>query len=384
MAKAKARTSARTKQNATNNKSDDDEEAATASAAVAPAEPAKTMKNGNNNKKKRKAKDESDNEERIGKQQAAVAEREEDDDRAPQPRRANDREDDVRDGRGGGDDDDDDNDQHISIKIPKRTSLFSVPDSWWMVDLHALPAPKQGATPLVLRCMRELRWSEAKSRSVLQAYRQFLHVKVAKQDWNAEILSPSVDVDQMWHQHVLDNLNYAHDCQLLCGHFVRHDPDGGLDVVARINRLDATRQALLGPFGGEDYEGVVDTSATGPWKEVFALGAESDEEAGTESSSGPPAAAAAADTAQASDDGDSSARLRVCVRDQNGEVATFLVRRTTCMRNLFAAYAQRNGVCVGLCRFLLDGYALRGHETPSELELEDGDQLDVLLVLRGC
>jgi small ubiquitin-related modifier len=383
MAKAKARPSARTKKNA-NNKSDDEEEAAAASAAVAPAEPAKKMKKKNN--KKRKAKDESDNEERIGKQQAAVAEREEDDDdRAPQPRRVNDREDDVRGGRGSGggdddddDDDDDDNDQHISIKMPKRTSLFSVPDTWWMVDLHASPAPKQGATPLVRRCMRELRWSEAKSRSVLQAYRQFLHVKVAKQDWNAEILSPSVEVDQMWHQHVLDNLNYAHDCLLLCGHFVRHDPDGGLDVVARMNRLDATRQALFGSFGGEGYEGVVDTSATGPWKEVFALGAESDEEASTESSSGP------ADTAQASDDGGSSARLRICVRDQNGEVTTFLVRRTTCMRNLFAAYAQRNGVCVGLCRFLLDGYALRGHETPSELELEDGDQLDVLLVLRGC
>jgi hypothetical protein len=114
-----------------------------------------------------------------------------------------------------------------------------------MVDLYARSGPKQGATPLVRRCTRALGWTEAKARSTLQAYRNFLHVKVATEDWNAELLSPSVAVDQMWHQHQLDNANYAHDCLLLCGRFVKHDADGRLDVEARKNRLEATRQALL-------------------------------------------------------------------------------------------------------------------------------------------
>jgi hypothetical protein len=104
---------------------------------------------------------------------------------------------------------------------------------------------------------------------VLRAYRQFPSVKVATKDRNAEILSPSVVVDLMRHQHLLDNANYAHDCLLLCdGHFVKHDADGGWDVEARKNRLVAPRRALLECYGEEGGE--LDRSLTGPWKEVFA------------------------------------------------------------------------------------------------------------------
>jgi hypothetical protein len=57
------------------------------------------------------------------------------------------------------------------IRLPKRTEISPVVDTWWMVDLHAHPAPTQGATPLVKRCMRELGWNEANARAVLRAYR---------------------------------------------------------------------------------------------------------------------------------------------------------------------------------------------------------------------
>jgi hypothetical protein len=58
-------------------------------------------------------------------------------------------------------------------------------------------------------------------------------------------LAPSVMVEQMWHQHLLDARNYPHDCHLLCGGtYVGHDPDGGSKEAededeARKNRWEA-------------------------------------------------------------------------------------------------------------------------------------------------
>src|SRR3569623_826367 len=57
---------------------------------------------------------------------------------------------------------------------PDRSNLFTS-STWWRVDLDATPAPPQGATPLVRRCMIAYGWSECRSRRVLKAYRQFLH-----------------------------------------------------------------------------------------------------------------------------------------------------------------------------------------------------------------
>jgi len=68
--------------------------------------------------------------------------------------------------------------------------------------------------------MRVYNWSLEKTRKVLTAYRQFLTLKKEHKDWDATILSPSYLVDQMWHQHILDVVNYTHNMMLLCGHVV--------------------------------------------------------------------------------------------------------------------------------------------------------------------
>jgi hypothetical protein len=226
----------------------DDHDAATEAVVAASAAESNSIK-------KRKASNENDGGGSNGTDAAADGAGKEGDLRAPhQPSR---------------DEEDNNNEPCRSLKIQKRPEIFPVPDTWWMVDVHARPVPKQGATPLVLRCMRAMEWKEPKARGVLRAYRQFLSVKVATKDWDAQRLSPSLAVDRMWRQRVLDNLNYAHDCRLVCGgHFVRHDPDGGEDIEAQTYRLAATRQALLECYGGEEEEGgggcEVDRSSTGP------------------------------------------------------------------------------------------------------------------------
>ena len=85
----------------------------------------------------------------------------------------------------------------------------------------------------------------------MTAYRQFLTLKKEHRDWNATLLSPSYLVDQMWHQHILDVVNYTHDMMLLCGHVVGHNPDGALNLQKKEERDETTRKALEERFANK-------------------------------------------------------------------------------------------------------------------------------------
>jgi hypothetical protein len=192
----------------------------------------------------------------------------------------------------------------------------------------------------------------------------------------------------MWHQHLRDNDNYARDCQLLCGgHFVRHFPDGGLNVEARNNRLEATRQALLELYG-EEQEGELDMSATGPWKEVFEgerdseqEEAESDEEEWIwdPRSSGPAdAAQASGEQEEDNEEEDIGAWLVVVVTITTGDETRFRVRPTTRMGSILAEFARRmRAPDPSMYNFHFRGGRLAGasDSTPRSLGMQNGDRI---------
>ena len=60
-----------------------------------------------------------------------------------------------------------------------------------------------------------------------------------------------------------------------------------------------------------------------------------------------------------------------------GDETVYKVKTTTKLQRLFDAYALRKGIDVGSLRFLLDGERLRGDQTPADVDMEDGDQIDV-------
>ena len=49
------------------------------------------------------------------------------------------------------------------------------------------------------------------------------------------------------------------------------------------------------------------------------------------------------------------------------------------MKKLMNAYADRQGVQLRSIRFLFDGERIREDQTPQDLELEDGDSIDVVM-----
>ena len=75
----------------------------------------------------------------------------------------------------------------------------------------------------------------------------------------------------------------------------------------------------------------------------------------------------------------SSQPITIKVRDQAGDIMFFKVKKTTEMKKIFDAYAQRLGVAPKNLKFMLDGERLKESDTPKMLELQDEDQIDVLL-----
>jgi small ubiquitin-related modifier len=47
------------------------------------------------------------------------------------------------------------------------------------------------------------------------------------------------------------------------------------------------------------------------------------------------------------------------------------------------AFCQRQGVAMESVRFLFDGNRIRENQTPNELEMEDGDSIDVVVAQVG-
>ncbi|KAL7574668.1 hypothetical protein ACA910_003013 [Epithemia clementina (nom. ined.)] len=157
------------------------------------------------------------------------------------------------------------------IWLPGATASTSKEDKiekWWEVNRKHDPPLTRGATPLVERCMRVLGWKQNFAERTLKGYRQFMELKSVMNDWQATKLTAPIAIQQMWEQHLLDNLNYTDDCFLLFGRVIGHDPDAGLNERATFDRVKTTKIAFQARYGADldpevwDY-GVPDMDSTG-------------------------------------------------------------------------------------------------------------------------
>ncbi|ORZ27135.1 ubiquitin-related domain-containing protein [Lobosporangium transversale] len=69
--------------------------------------------------------------------------------------------------------------------------------------------------------------------------------------------------------------------------------------------------------------------------------------------------------------------LKVVGQDQS-EVF-FKIKRSTALKKLMDAYCDRQGKALNSVRFLYDGERIQPTNTPNELEMEDGDSIDVMV-----
>lgn len=84
----------------------------------------------------------------------------------------------------------------------------------------------------------------------IDAYAQFLTLKVKEKDYDATLISPTDIIDQVWHTHILDTQAYL-ECNhwLLKDKFIHHNPLGAMDQVARQERAITALEAYKRHFG---------------------------------------------------------------------------------------------------------------------------------------
>jgi hypothetical protein len=92
-------------------------------------------------------------------------------------------------------------------------------------------------------------WDEARVTRALHEYKQFL----ALMQWYSEAaLTPSEDIDDVWHTHVLDTARYQADCETIFGCFQHHSPTSGTSEEVQdqhLNDRDETQQLFEESFG---------------------------------------------------------------------------------------------------------------------------------------
>ncbi|MQL05622.1 hypothetical protein EI015_26490, partial [Escherichia coli] len=80
---------------------------------------------------------------------------------------------------------------------------------------------------------------------------------------------------------------------------------------------------------------------------------------------------------------DQSAHINLKVKGQDGNEVFFRIKRNTQLKKLMNAYCDRQSVDLNSIAFLFDGRRLRAEQTPDELEMEDGDEIDAMLHQTG-
>ncbi|PWA34030.1 hypothetical protein CTI12_AA622980 [Artemisia annua] len=81
--------------------------------------------------------------------------------------------------------------------------------------------------------------------------------------------------------------------------------------------------------------------------------------------------------------GDQGAHIHLKVKGQGGNEVFFRIKRGTQLKKLMNAYCDRQSVKLYSVVFLYEGRRLLGEQTPHELEMEEGDEIDAMLHQTG-
>jgi hypothetical protein len=104
--------------------------------------------------------------------------------------------------------------------------------------------------------MEKLGWNSERAKSAQQEYFRFLTLLQLKPGFmlvpwpNAE---GQDDLDQFWHQHILDTAKYAADCDRLFGRMIHHNPHVVIGSSEEHNAVEKTQRLYARTFAENPY-----------------------------------------------------------------------------------------------------------------------------------
>ena len=98
---------------------------------------------------------------------------------------------------------------------------------------------------IIEKMVKQDGWRKKNALETAQFYRNFLYLN--KKYSQHGVLPPSIDIDEFWHNHILDTKQYLHDCQQIFGYYLHHYPylvqDHALNQL-QLNQAFAQTQAF--------------------------------------------------------------------------------------------------------------------------------------------
>ena len=79
----------------------------------------------------------------------------------------------------------------------------------------------------------------------------------------------------------------------------------------------------------------------------------------------------------------SDEKLDLKVRDGNGAVTHFKVKKSTKFRKILTAYAGKAGINPDTIRMMVDGQRVNLEQCPGDYDMESGDQIDAMAEQQG-
>lgn len=115
------------------------------------------------------------------------------------------------------------------------------------LDLTKIQKKLCSGGKLISRC-----WTPAECEIAIQYYKNFLFLN-KKYLKIYPIIPPSIEIDEIWHQHILDTRQYTTDCQRIFGYYFHHFPEFGSRNEQDKNNLNiafkVTQQLHFKEFG---------------------------------------------------------------------------------------------------------------------------------------
>ncbi len=97
---------------------------------------------------------------------------------------------------------------------------------------------------VIARVASENNWDNKKAKQIEAQYRAFLTVAYANPGIR---LIPSVDIDEVWHSHILHTIDYCRMSQDIFGGYLHHTPqlENEIDVEAHQNDFHQSKELII-------------------------------------------------------------------------------------------------------------------------------------------
>jgi hypothetical protein len=66
-------------------------------------------------------------------------------------------------------------------------------------------------------------WTKKGAKDAIEQYKKFMYLLYKYHNTEYQIV-PSIEVDEIWHHHILDTRKYSEDCKKIYGFFMHHFP----------------------------------------------------------------------------------------------------------------------------------------------------------------